>query len=322
MGVGLELLLHRSEGGLVDLHDLEADHATEVELGGPAGEDLTEEADSAGLSLGLAAGEELEEDVLGGHLGGALVAVEVVIRMDGGGGDDFASLGANGPEVGAHSEDVLGVPPVHALLALVAAGDFALDDEVGLLGDVFVAEVGRVGIPEGLIAAGELHLLVTGHTHIDDIQLEVLGRLLEPCLGIAGAGRDAGDVLLDIEGDAGGALQGHELLQGHGVVHVRISGRDLCLHLHVVDPVLAHTGVDDPVALHVAEGGGEDPVIIESEVAGLALAGDIDPSPEAHSLTQGIGEGLLPRSGRVPGSSPLGSDRRGVGGGEGERRNG
>ena len=178
MGVGLELLFHRREGGLVDLHDLDADHAPEVELGGPAGEDLAEEADGAGLPLGLAAGEELEEDVLGGHLGGALVAVEVVIGMDGGGGDYFAGLGADGPEVGAHSEDVLGVPPVHALLALVAAGDFALDDEVGLLCDVFVAEVRGVGIPEGLVAAGELLLLLALHAGVDDVQLEVLGRLL------------------------------------------------------------------------------------------------------------------------------------------------
>ncbi len=147
MRVGFELILHGREGGLVDLHDLDADHAAKVELGGPSGEDLAEKADGPGLSLGLAPGEELEEDVLGGHLGGALVAVEVVIRMDGGGGDHLAGLGADGPEVGAHSEDVLGIPPVHALLALVAAGDLALDDEVGLLGDVLVAEVGGVRIP-------------------------------------------------------------------------------------------------------------------------------------------------------------------------------
>lgn len=199
--------------------------------------------------------------------------------MDGGGGDDLTGLGADGPEVGAHSEDVLGVPPVHALLTLVAAGDFALDDEVGLLGDVFVAEVRGVGIPEGLVAAGELHLLLALHAGVDDVELEILGRLLEPRLGVAGAGGDAGDVLLDVEGDAGGALQGHELLQGHGVVHVRIAGGDLGLDLHVVDAVLAHAGLDDPIALHVAEGGGEDAVVVEGEVAGLGLAGDIHPSP-------------------------------------------
>ena len=82
----------------------------------------------------------------------------------------------------------------------------------------------------------------------------------------------------------------------------------------MVDAVLAHAGLDDPVALHIAEGGGKDPVVVEGEVAGLALAGDIHPGPEAHGLTQSIGKGLLTGSGRIPGSTPLGSDRRGVGG--------
>ena len=312
MGVGLELLLHRGEGGLVDLHDLDADHAAEVELGGPAGEDLAEEADGAGLSLGLAAGEELKEDVLSGHLGGALVAVEVVIRMDGGGGDHLASLGANGSQIGAHSEDVLRIPPVHALLALIAARHLPLNDEVSFLSDVLVAEVRRVGIPEGLVAAGELHLLITSHAHIDDIQLKILGRLLEPRLSIAGVWRDTGDILLNVECDTGGALQSHELLQGHGVVHVRIARGDLCLHLHMVDAILAHAGIDDSVALYVAEGGCKDPVVVEREVAGLTLAGDIDASSEAYSLTQGVSEGLLTRGGRVTGGAPLSSDRSGV----------
>ena len=314
MGVGLELLFHRREGGLVDLHDLDADHAPEVELGGPAGEDLAEEADGAGLPLGLAAGKELEEDVLGSHLGGALVAVEVVIRMDGRGGDDFAGLGADGTEVGAHSEDVLGIPPVHALLPLVAASDFALNNEVGFLGDIFVAEIRGVRIPKCLISAGELHLLITGHAHIDDVKLEILGRLLEPRLGVAGAGGDAGDVLLDVEGDAGRALQGHELRQGQGSGPVRIAGGDLGLDLHMVDPILAHAGIDHLIALHIAEGGCKDPVVIEGEVAGLALAGDVNPGSEAHGFTQSIGESLLPRGGRVPGSPPLRGDRGGVGG--------
>ena len=322
MGVGLELLLHGGEGGLVDLHYLDADHAAEVELGGPAGENLAEEPYCSRLSLGLAAGEELEEDVLRSHLGGALVAVEVVIRMDSCRGDDLAGLRADGPEIGAHSEDVLRIPPVHALLALVAAGYFALDNEVGLLGDVLIAEARGVGVSERLVAAGELHLLITSHADIDDVELEVLGRLLEPCLGIAGVRRDTSDVLLNVESDTGRALQGHKLLQGHRVVHVRIAGGDLCLHLHMVDPVLAHAGIDHLVALHVAEGGGKDPVVVEGEVAGLALAGDIHPGSEAHSLTQGVGEGLLPCGGRISGGAPLGGDRRGVGGGDGERRDG
>ena len=90
----------------------------------------------------------------------------------------------------------------------------------------------------------------------------------------------------------------------------------------MVDAVLAHAGLDDPVALHIAEGGGKDPVVVEGEVAGLALAGDIHPGPEAHGLTQGVGESLLPRSGGVPCGPPLGRNRSGVGGGDGERRNG
>ena len=321
MGVGLELLLHGGEGGLVDLHDLDADHAAEVELGGPAGEDLAEEADGAGLSLGLAAGEELEEDVFGGHLGGALVAIEIVVRMDGGGGDHLAGLRADGPEVGAHSKDVLGIPPIHALLALVAASHLSLNDEVGLLGDVLVAEVRGVGIPEGLVAAGELHLLVTSHADIDDIELEILGRLLEPCLGIAGVRGDAGDVLLDVEGDAWRTLQRHKLLQSHRVIHVGISWGDLCLHLHMVDPVLTHTGIDHLVALHIAKGGGEDPVVVESEVAGLALAGNIDACPLSYGLAEGIGQGLLSGCSRIPSGATFGGDGGGIGGGEVQSRN-
>ena len=86
----------------------------------------------------------------------------------------------------------------------------------------------------------------------------------------------------------------------------------------MIDPVLAHTRIDHLVALHVAEGSGKDPVVIEGEVAGLALAGDIHPGPEAHGLTQGIGESLLPRGRGVTCGTPLGSDRSGVGGGDGE----
>jgi len=113
----------------------------------------------------------------------------------------------------------------------------------------------------------------------------------------------------NVEGDARGALQRDELLEGEDVVHVRVSLPDLGLDLHVVDAVFPHAGLDDPVALHVAEGRGEDPVVVEGEVAGLRLAGDIHPGSHAHGLAQGVGEGLLTGRRGVTRRPPLGSDR-------------
>jgi len=86
----------------------------------------------------------------------------------------------------------------------------------------------------------------------------------------------------------------------------------------MVDPILAHAGLDHLVTLHIAEGSGKDPVVIEGEITGLTLAGDIDASTLPDGFTKCIGKSLLTGSRRISGSPPLGSDWRGAGGGEGE----